>query len=124
MLLKLLFSVNCQATAAYRAIRSLHFPHSRVHHTMNYIISPHMYVRHTVRNVGLPHLEFLFPVGLPPSYHSLKGYLYLLFPSLLGPPHSELHYSPSHVGPSHCEKCGSATSSLSLSGGSTTFLTL
>ena len=67
MLLKLLFSVNCQATVAYRAIRSLHFHHLWVHHTVNYIIFPYMWVHHTVRNVGLPHLGLLFPVGLLPS---------------------------------------------------------
>ena len=27
----------------------------------------------------------------------------------MGPPHSELHYSLSHVGPQHCEKCVFAT---------------
>ena len=46
LLLKLLFSVNCQATVAYRAIRSFHFHHLWVHHTGNYIIPPHMWVRH------------------------------------------------------------------------------
>ena len=42
----------------------------------------------------------------------------------MGPLHSELHYSPSHVGPPHCEKCGSATFRISLSGRSAAFLTL
>ena len=28
---------------------------------------------------------------------SLQGYSYLTFPSLVGPPHSELHYSSSYV---------------------------
>ena len=27
----------------------------------------------------------------------------------MGPPDSELHYSSSHLGPPHCEKCGSST---------------
>ena len=84
--------VNCQTTVAYRAIRSLHFPH--------------MWVRHTERNVGPSYLGFPFPIGPPPSYGSLHGHSYLTFPSLAGPPHSELHYSASHVGPPHCEKCG------------------
>ena len=52
---KLLFFVKCQATIAYRAIRSFHFHHLRVPHTVNYIIPPHMWIRHTVRNVGPPH---------------------------------------------------------------------
>ena len=51
---KLLFSVNCQTTVAYRAIRSFHFHHLWVRHTVNYIIPPHVRVRH-------------IPVGLPPS---------------------------------------------------------
>ena len=67
VLLKLLFSVNFQITVAYRAIRSLHFHHLWVRHTMNDIIPHHMWVRNTVRNVGLPHLGFPFPVGPPPS---------------------------------------------------------
>ena len=61
---------------------------------MHHIVPPHMWFRHTVRKVGLPHLGFPFPVGLPPSYRSLQGYSYLTFPSLVGPRHSELHYSP------------------------------
>ena len=35
-----------------------------------------------------------------------------------------LHYSPSHVGSPHCEKCGSVTFRIFLSGGSVTFLPL
>ena len=49
VLLKLLFSINCQTTRACRAICSLHFHHLWVCHTVNYMISPHMWVRHTVR---------------------------------------------------------------------------
>ena len=75
-----------------------------------------------LRNVSLPHLGFPFPVGPPPSYRSLQGYSQLIFPLLVGLPDSELHYSPSHVGPPHCEKCGSATFRISLSGRSATFL--
>ena len=40
----------------------------------------------------------------------------------MGPPHSELHYPPTHVGPQHCEKCDAFT--VFLSGGSTTLLPL
>ena len=42
----------------------------------------------------------------------------------MSPPHSELHYSPSHVAQPHCEKCGPATFNRSFlfSGGSATFL--
>ena len=43
-----------------------------------------------------------------------QGYLQLTFPSLVGPQHSKLHYSLSNVGLSYCEKCGSATFSISL----------
>ena len=57
LLLKLLFSVNCQTTAAYRAIHNFHFHHSWVRHVVNYVIPPHMWVCHTVRNVGLPHSD-------------------------------------------------------------------
>ena len=60
MLLKLLFSVNCQTTIAYRADHSLHFHHLWVRYPVNYIIPPHMWVRHTVRNVGPAHLGFSF----------------------------------------------------------------
>ena len=35
---------------------------------------------------------------------SLQDYTSLTFPSLVDLPHNELHYSPSHVGPPHCEK--------------------
>ena len=66
MFLKLLFSVNCQATVAYRAICNLHFHHLWVRHTVNYIIPPRMWVCHTVRNVGPQHLGFSFLVGPPP----------------------------------------------------------
>ena len=55
---------------------------------------------------------------------SLQGYSQLTFQSPAGPPHSELHYSSSHVIPPHCEKCGSATFRIFLSGGSANFLTL
>ena len=65
---KLLFFVNFQTTVACRAIRSFHFHHLWVRHTVNYIIPPHMWVRHTVRNVGPPHLGFSFSVGPPPSF--------------------------------------------------------
>ena len=58
MLLKLLFSVNCQNTVAYRAICSLYSPHLWAHHTVNYIIPPHTWVRPTVRNVGPHNLDF------------------------------------------------------------------
>ena len=64
MLLKLLFSVNCQTTAAYRAIRSLHFHYLRDRHIVNYIIPLHMWVHRTVRIVGPRHLGFPVPVGL------------------------------------------------------------
>ena len=47
MLLKLLFSVNCHSTVAYRADHSLHLNKLWVHHIVNYIIPPHMWVRHT-----------------------------------------------------------------------------
>ena len=79
-----------------------------------------MWVRHTERNVGPSYLGFPFPMGPPPSYVSLHGYSYLTFSSNAGPPNSELHYSPSHVGPPHCEKCGSVTFGISLSSGSAT----
>ena len=79
-------------------------PHSASHY------SPYMWVGHTVRNVGPPHLGFFFPLVPPPSYRSLQSYSQLTFPSLVGPP--------------HCEKCGSATFTISLSGGFATFLTL
>ena len=67
-LLKLLFSVNCQTTVAYRADHSLYFHHLWVPHTANYITPFHIWVRQTVRNVGPPHLGFSFPVGPPPSF--------------------------------------------------------
>ena len=69
MLLKLLFSINCQTTGAYRAIRSLHFHHLWVRHTVNYIIPPHMHVRHTVRMWVCHIRDFLFQWvhHLPPS---------------------------------------------------------
>ena len=41
-----------------------------------------------------------------PDNHSFQGYSQLTFPSLVGQSHSELQYSPSHVGPPHCEECG------------------
>ena len=88
--LKLLAPINCQTTIVFRAIFSLHFHHLWACHTVHHIIQPHMSVCHTVRNVGLPHLGFLFPVGLPPSYRNLQGYLLLTFSSLVGPSHSEL----------------------------------
>ena len=74
-----------------------------------------MWVRYTVKNVGPPHLGFPFPVGSPPSCRSLQGYSYLTSLSLVGPPHSELHYSPSHVGPPHRQKCRFVTFRISLS---------
>ena len=55
---------------------------------------------------------------------SLQDYSQLTFPSLVGLPHRELHCFPSHVGPPHCEKCGSVTFRFFLSGGPTTFLPL
>ena len=124
MHLKLLFSVNCQTTIAFRAIVSLHLHHLWVCHKVHHIVSPLMWVRATVRNVGPPYLGFPFPVGLSSFYRSLQGYSYLTLPSLVGPPHSELHCFPSYVDPPHCEKCGSATFRISLSGGSATLLTL
>ena len=63
--LKLLFSVNCQATIAFRAIRSLHY--LWVCHTVHDIVPPQMWVHHIVRNMGPPHLGFPFLVGSPPS---------------------------------------------------------
>ena len=68
MLLKLLLSINCQTTAAYRVVHSLPFHHLWVRHIVNYIIPPHMWVRHIVRNVDPPHLGFSFLVGPPPSF--------------------------------------------------------
>ena len=68
VLLKLLFTINCQTTVAYRDDHSLHFHHLWVRHIANYINPPNMWVRHTVRNVGPPHLGFSFVVGLPPSF--------------------------------------------------------
>ena len=81
MLLKPLFSVNCQsqATIAYGGDHSLHFHHLWVRHIVNYIIPSHMWVRHTVRNVGPPHLGFSFLVGRPPSFlcnRSFQSYQY------------------------------------------------
>ena len=55
---------------------------------------------------------------------SLQGYSQFTFPSLVGPPHSGLHYSHSHVDPPHCEKCESATFRIFLSSASATFLPL
>ena len=57
---KLLFSVNSRTTVAFRAIRSLHFHHLHVHHTVKYIIPLHMWVHDKVRNVSLPNLALLF----------------------------------------------------------------
>ena len=54
--------------------------------------------------------------------HSFQGYSQLTFSSLVGLPHSASHCSLSHVGLPHCEKCGSATFRISLSGGSATLL--
>ena len=115
MLLKLLFCVNCQTTIAYRVDHSLYFHHLWVLYTVNYIIPSHMWVLHTVRNVGSPHLWFSFLVGPPPSFLCNRSYQNpdnfksrrSLFHPLVGPPHNELYYSPSRVGPPHCEKCGS-----------------
>ena len=42
----LIFYINCQTTIAFRAIRSLHFYHLWVHHTVNHIFPLHMWVRH------------------------------------------------------------------------------
>ena len=67
-LLKLLFSVNCQTTVAYRVDHSLYFHQMWVPHTANYITPFHIWVGQTVRNVGLPHLGFSFPVGPPPFF--------------------------------------------------------
>ena len=47
-------------TVAFRVIRSFHFLHLQVRHTVNYTIPSHMWVRHTVRNVSPPYLTFSF----------------------------------------------------------------
>ena len=60
MLLKHLFSINCQITVAYRAIHSLHFHHLWVRLTVNYIIPPHMWIRHTEKCGSATFRIFLF----------------------------------------------------------------
>ena len=55
---------------------------------------------------------------------SLQGCSKLVFASRMGPQHSELHYSQSHVGRPHCEKSRSATFKIFLYGGSATLLLL
>ena len=52
--MKLLLSVNCQTTVAFRAILS----YLSVRRTVNSTISPNSGVRHTVTNVNPPHLTF------------------------------------------------------------------
>ena len=75
-----------------------------------------MWVSHTVRNVGPAHLGFPFRVGPLPSYRSLQGYLQLHFPHLWVR-HTVNYINPRpHVGPPHCEECGSVTFRISLSG--------
>ena len=77
VLLKLLFSLNCETTIAFRGIFRLHFHHLGVCHTVHHIVLPHMWVHHTMRNESLAHLGFPFPVGLPPSLlcnHSFQSY--------------------------------------------------
>ena len=54
---------------------------------------------------------------------SFQSYSQLSFPSLVGPPHNELHYSSSQVGLLQYEKYGSAILSISFSGESPTFFT-
>ena len=68
---KLLFSVTCQTTIAYRAIHSFHFHHLWVRHTVNYIIPPYMWVCHTVRNVGPPHSGGSATITLSPYLSEL-----------------------------------------------------
>ena len=46
VLIKLLISVNCQTTVAFRVIHSFHFLDLWVCHAVNYIISPQVRIRH------------------------------------------------------------------------------
>ena len=48
----------------------------------------------------------------PSDNRSFQSYSRLSFSSLAALPRSELHYSPSHVGPPHIEECESATFSI------------
>ena len=54
VILKLLFSVNCQTNVAFRAIDSFSFLHFWVCHRVNYIIPSYMWVRHKCKSAPSP----------------------------------------------------------------------
>ena len=90
-----------------------------VFHSLSFSLSisrKHIFGKTTGRELKLPPtpIPSLFRVKtlnlcLLPGCRSFHSYSQLSFPSLVGPPPRELHHSLLHVGPPHCEKCGSVT---------------